>query len=241
VEEAEFAFGIELGRLESKKATKLERYSKSYSANFRLTEWKTVNAFFLSAFLTNRTSGRVLVGDLCRNDAFLQAMMKYTEGVFSSGVAFNGIPLGPLRKIVYYLGARQHRRDLENAAAFVVPEVERRMKSQLENPDVPKPNDAIQWNLDLPLASPKEGLALRHAHRILHLSFAATGTVAILITHMIYNVLMYPEYLEPLREEVSACITAHGGWTEKAMSEMWKLDSFIRETLRVQPPSVCTF
>jgi aspirochlorine biosynthesis cytochrome P450 monooxygenase len=166
-------------------------------------------------------------------------MMKYTESVFSAGVAFNGIPLGPLRKTVYFLGARQHRRDLDAAVAFVVPELERRMREQLNDPNAPKENDGIQWNLDLPLASPKEGLPLRHAHRILHLSFAATGTVAILITHMIYNVLIYPEYLEPLREEISACTAAHGGWTEKAMNEMWKLDSFIRETLRVQPPSVC--
>lgn len=219
VDEANFAFEKELGKLET---------------------WKTVNALFLSAFLTNRTSGRVLVGDLCRDDNYLHAMMKYTESVFSSGVAFNGIPLGPFRKIVYYLGARQHRRDLDNAAALVLPEIKRRMAAQAEDPNCRKENDAIQWNLDLPLASPKEGLPLRHAHRVLHLSFAATGTVAILITHMIYNVLMYPEYLEPLREEVMACTKAHGGWTEKAMNEMWKLDSFIRETLRVQPPSVFT-
>jgi cytochrome P450 len=236
VKEADFAFQKELGEPQSKYSFSSRTIKPKFILIF--TAWKTINAFMLSAMLTNRTSGRVLVGDLCRDMDYLQAVMKYSEGVFFTGIAFNGIPLGPFRKLAYWLAATPHRQDIKKAAAILLPVLEKRVKSK-SSMSAPE-NDMIQWNLDSPLASPKEGTMVRHAQRILHLSFAATGTVTILITHMIYTLLMHPEYLEPLREEIEACVAAKDGWSEKAMSDMWKLDSFIRETLRTQPPSVCT-
>lgn len=208
-------------------------------ANNASVAWTTVNALQICGILTNRTSGRVLFGDLCRDEEYLQAVIKYAEGVFFTGIAFNGVSLGPFRKMVYWLGAIPHRRDLNKAVAHLLPILKERQREASENGEGLKSVDSIQWNLDSNPASPKEATLERHAQRILHLAFAATGTVTILITHMIYNILMYPEYLQPLRDEIKAAIDEHGGWTEKALNDMWRLDSFIKETLRVDPPSVC--
>ena len=47
-----------------------------------------------------------------------------------------------------------------------------------------------------------------------------------------YSLLSHPEYIDPLREEVEA-VVAEEGWTKAAMDKMHKIDSFVRETMRI--------
>ena len=49
---------------------------------------------------------------------------------------------------------------------------------------------------------------------------------------VLYRLLANPEYIEPLRQEVEAIVTEKG-WTKAGMDKMYKIDSFIRETQRV--------
>jgi hypothetical protein len=53
-----------------------------------------------------------------------------------------------------------------------------------------------------------------------------------------YHLLGHPEYINPLREEVEA-VVAEAGWTKAGMDKMHKIDSFIRETLRLEDFSIC--
>ena len=47
-----------------------------------------------------------------------------------------------------------------------------------------------------------------------------------------YRLLANPEYIEPLRQEVDA-VVAEEGWTKAGLDKMHKIDSFLRETQRV--------
>lgn len=47
-----------------------------------------------------------------------------------------------------------------------------------------------------------------------------------------YRLLSHPEYIEPLRKEVEA-VVAEEGWTKAGIDKMHKLDSFVRETQRM--------
>ena len=49
---------------------------------------------------------------------------------------------------------------------------------------------------------------------------------------VLYRLLANPEYIEPLRQEIEA-VVAEEGWTKSGMDKMYKIDSFIRETQRV--------
>jgi hypothetical protein len=49
---------------------------------------------------------------------------------------------------------------------------------------------------------------------------------------VLYRLLANPEYIEPLRQEVDAVVTEEG-WTKAGMDRMYRVDSFIRETQRV--------
>lgn len=54
---------------------------------------------------------------------------------------------------------------------------------------------------------------------------------------MLYRLLSHPEHLEPLRKEVEA-VVAEEGWTKAGMEKMHKIDSFVRETLRIDGQSI---
>jgi hypothetical protein len=48
----------------------------------------------------------------------------------------------------------------------------------------------------------------------------------------LYRLLANPEYLEPFREEVDAVIRDEG-WTKAGIDKMYKIDSFLRESQRL--------
>jgi hypothetical protein len=48
----------------------------------------------------------------------------------------------------------------------------------------------------------------------------------------VYRLLANPEYIEPLRQEVDAVIKEEG-WTKAGIDKMHKIDSFLRETQRI--------
>jgi hypothetical protein len=57
---------------------------------------------------------------------------------------------------------------------------------------------------------------------------------------MIFQILLEPQYLEPLRDEASKALKAHG-YLEKFFSTLVQQDSFIREINRVYPTSSSEF
>ncbi len=52
------------------------------------------------------------------------------------------------------------------------------------------------------------------------------------MTQVLYRLLAHPEYIEPLRQEVDAVVSEEG-WTKDGIDKMHKIDSFIRETQRL--------
>jgi cytochrome P450 len=67
------------------------------------------------------------------------------------------------------------------------------------------------------------------------LSCASTQT----FTQSFYRLLAHPEYIEPLRQEVEA-VVAEEGWTRAGMDKMHKIDSFVRESQRMDGPIIST-
>ena len=52
------------------------------------------------------------------------------------------------------------------------------------------------------------------------------------LTHALYHLAANPEYIKPLREEVEQVIKEQG-WTKAAMNKLRKLDSFMKESQRL--------
>jgi hypothetical protein len=55
----------------------------------------------------------------------------------------------------------------------------------------------------------------------------------------LYRLLAHPENIEPLRQEVDAVIREEG-WTKAGVDKMHKIDSFLRETQRLDGLGLCS-
>jgi hypothetical protein len=126
--------------------------------------------------------------------------------------------------------------------------------SHSSQPNFTVKNDVISWLIDV---SDKEHRNLRSiCLRILVLNFASLHTSAqvcrnvassmvtdfLLVSKGFSHALLYlaanPQYCEPLREEVSEVIN-QDGWTKDAMTKLPKMDSFLKESLRLSGMSLC--
>jgi len=72
---------------------------------------------------------------------------------------------------------------------------------------------------------------------VLLINFAAIHTTTMALTHLLYELATRPEYVQPLRDEVEEVIKQEG-WTKSAASKLRKLDSFIKETMRLSEFSI---
>lgn len=57
------------------------------------------------------------------------------------------------------------------------------------------------------------------------------------LTHALYDLAIHPEYMKEMRDEIEAII-AEDGWTKPAMQRMRKVDSFLKESQRLNSLSI---
>ncbi|KAN0126095.1 cytochrome P450 [Lactarius tabidus] len=62
-------------------------------------------------------------------------------------------------------------------------------------------------------------------------------STSVTITNALYDLLSNPEYIEPLRHDAETAV-AEEGWTKAGIDKMHKIDSFIRESLRINAPGI---
>lgn len=57
----------------------------------------------------------------------------------------------------------------------------------------------------------------------------------------LFDLAVRPEYVAPLRAEIRSVLAAHGGaFTTRGLQQMQRLDSFMKESLRLHPPLTTT-
>jgi hypothetical protein len=76
------------------------------------------------------------------------------------------------------------------------------------------------------------------AHRALIMSQASIPPAALTATQVLYDLCAYPEYIGPILEEALAAIKEDGELSQKTLFRMRKLDSFMKESQRVNPPQL---
>jgi len=94
-----------------------------------------------------------------------------------------------------------------------------------------RPNDLITWLLEN-MTQDYHRTVFDLVLRILTVNFAAIHTSTITLTQSLYDLAIHPEYVEDMRKEAEAVI-AGDGWTKVAMQKMRKIDSFLKESQRL--------
>lgn len=79
------------------------------------------------------------------------------------------------------------------------------------------------------------------AHTIaqINLCVAAIQSMAATVTQCLMDLATHQKYAPEILDEIHAVIERNGGVVDKrALTDMWKLDSFIKETQRLNPPDL---
>ncbi|KAK7007990.1 cytochrome P450 [Favolaschia claudopus] len=195
------------------------------------SEWKSVTVVPSMMAIVARVSNRLFVGlPLCRNKAYLANNVEYTVDVIRSAGRIGLFP--PFLRPLIGPFISGHMKSFRTAIKFVGPILEERLKKEEElGPDWPdKPNDLISWLLEIAEGEQRTVNAL--ALRILSTNMAAIHTSSLTFTQALFDLTTHPEYFLPMREEAERVVKEEG-WTKAALNNMVKIDSFFRESQRV--------
>ena len=176
--------------------------------------------------IVNRSTAKPLVGKpLCYNETWLRKSLATTVNTGMICLDLQKYPAF-LRSLVYpFTESRKKLNDSFETAQNLLSGVIRSRKRGDKNTDI------LQWlmdnyerdEFDLPFLT----------NQILFVAIASTRSTATSIVNALFDLIAFSEYQQPLRQEISQVLTKCGGWSLSAVKEMRKLDSFIKESQRL--------
>ena len=133
---------------------------------------------------------------------------------------------------------RGHRY-IRNAKKLLVPEINRRREMIRAEQPLKDSNNLLSWMMEI--ASPQESDAASLAHLEVVMSLASIHTSQMNAVHVLYDLVAKTGYLASIREEIRKVIEEDGEWMtwqKASFSKLRKLDSFMRESQRFNPPTL---
>ena len=79
------------------------------------------------------------------------------------------------------------------------------------------------------------------AHLEIVISLASMHTSQMNAVHVLYDLALHPEHIEPIRDEIRAVAAEENGWQKSSFSKLRKLDSFLKESQRFNPPKILSY
>lgn len=190
-------------------------------------------------------TGRVFVGpDLNRNEEWLHTSSNFMMDIYIASNALYKYShfMRPFAARFLVPEIRKVWAHQATANRLLVPIMEQRQRDAASDSNFKKPNDMIQWLMDNNAKEehPRSFAELANLHLLVCFSALHTSTLA--LTHTLYDLAARPEYFEPLREEQHSIQKAANGIPSKFnYNKMIKMDSFMKESQRLNPPSLSTF
>ncbi|KAH9954980.1 cytochrome P450 [Russula dissimulans] len=194
-------------------------------------EWVKVPVMPAIQRIVGRIGGRMLVGpSLCRNREYQEVALSSAINILKTAMLVQLCPR-PLKLIVSRIVTKLPS-EIRRTKELIRPIVEERLAKMEEFGG--KWDDAPS-DLLMGLINEAKGPAKTLedlTQRLLVLNFGAVHTTAFTFVYLLYRLMANPEYIEPLRQEVEVAI-AEEGWTKNGIDKMNKIDSFIRESQRI--------
>lgn len=196
--------------------------------------WASVPALSTFQYIIARTTNRIFIGaPVCQDEEYCMLNTMYTVDVVNAANKINMFP-NILHPIVgpYFSPRRSY---VKRMLRIIGPTIKERRRLLKEEGEAALPNDYLTWNLlDAPEGWERsdEGLAMR----MLNVNLGSINTSSVTFTHALYHLAAEPEFIAPLREEVERCTA--GGWNKASIANMKRLDSFLRESGRLNAISL---
>ncbi|EFQ98023.1 SirB protein [Nannizzia gypsea CBS 118893] len=211
-------------------------------------EWTKFNPIeFVSNLMMHYATSLVLGPGFSRDPVLMQHITSHVLGIEEVINEFARWP-----KILFPFLWRLspiHRKFRSNISVIrkkVVPEIKRRV--QLLRLGEPTGEDMSMLTIFLKQAL-KEGLLSKVKNpktdkkdieslfmKTLFHIYEVWGPVTPLLSAMFVRCMADPEYIDVLREEISGSLESHEGWSSNILAHTPKLESFMRESLRLYAP-----
>ncbi|PSN63321.1 putative cytochrome P450 [Corynespora cassiicola Philippines] len=209
-------------------------------------EWQEVDIQDLQRKIVSRVMSRIFLGyPACRNQEWLHLCLAFTVNVFATSFVLRMFPpfLHPL--IAYLLPSRYWiRNNLNKAEGIIVQLIQNHAERTAQKTKEPRTNqeDEIASLLDWMIENAKGNEAEPHrlAARQLILTLASVHTTSMALSNALFDLCAHPEYMEPLREEILDISQQPGGLCKRNLEKMHKMESFLTESQRLNPPVLLT-
>ncbi|KAE8391145.1 cytochrome P450 [Aspergillus alliaceus] len=204
-----------------------------------------INPYEVFLRLVARVGARIFIGDeLCREEKWLNASISYTKDIFLTIALMRPLP-GFLHPIVGRI--LPSSRSLDRQLVYVKEELlgpvieKRRRMEAASDPNYEKPDDFLQWMMDL-AKTENESHPHNLAQRLLGItSMAVVHTSAMSLTHILYDLLVMPHWLQPLLDEVQTQVPDWKNVTQAELNNLKLMDGFLKESQRLNPPGELAF
>ncbi|THC99150.1 hypothetical protein EYZ11_001401 [Aspergillus tanneri] len=202
-------------------------------------EWQPFILGLEVPYIVARLSSLVFLGEnICRDKGWLNVSVNYATDGFH---AARNLRLWPaiLRPWVHWFmpSMQRLRKHIVVANEIIQREMHRRdmirQGKVLENDHSRMHEDALDW-----LAEVANGRPLNMTRSQISMSLAAIHTSSNLVLNIMYDLIAYPEYIQPLRDEIKAVLEEDGVLKKSSLLKMKKLDSVMKETQRLNPVSL---
>lgn len=207
-----------------------------------MLDWTPIKIQELLLAMVARLSATVFVGKpACHDEAWLEASTKYAEQATITVFILKTMPvfLRPIVSLVlpsYWAASAWVRKGVE----ILVPIIQARRNAEKTDSSTPedfqRPKDFLQGMIDT--ANDHDGDSEKLACRALIMGLASIHLTTLAAAHVIYDLCAWPEHIEPLREELVQALKQDGGWDKPTTARLAKMDSFLKESQRLSPPSL---
>lgn len=174
---------------------------------------------------------------LCRNRQWMSTCINYIESILVTILILRLFPRVFHRCISRLLPSswRIHMY-LRRAKKILVPIIEERLESR-KTEESKKSSDLLQYMIED--AEGEDIQPEQLAHLLLMANLAGIHTSSAAITHAIYDLCEHQEYVQMLREEIEQVLSNDDGWQRDTHIKLHKIDSFLKESQRFSPPTLC--
>ncbi|KXN84575.1 Ent-kaurene oxidase [Leucoagaricus sp. SymC.cos] len=201
-------------------------------------DWITVTGYETLLHLMCRTSNRFFVGpELCRNPRYqdLSERMAHEIVTAASTIALFPRFLKPAASILL----TRIKGMIDECREFLEPMIAERLqkyeRNELNSAKDERVNDILSWFIET--SSKEYHRTIQDLiRRVVMTNVASLHASTMVLAQGIYDLAVHPEYIKEMREEAERIINEHG-WTKSALHKLRKIDSFLKESHRLNSVS----
>lgn len=204
--------------------------------------WTEFQPYQVFGKVSARLSARALVGpSLCRDPTWLDISVNYTESLFRTIVILRLFPCWMHPLICYALPSYWYgRRYVQKAKALLGPVIRNLLRKSDNGSWSPQDNEedsnVLCWLADTAKGRDRDPDTLAHVEVLLAL--ASVHTTLLRMVNALYDVTANPEYFGELQAEIQNLHASPNGWGATSYAKLDKLDSVLRESQRMSPPTI---